>query len=319
LISAGSAQVYIEANDFGQDYEMQGEYKGEFTAKDGSLKQMGIQIRAMGSGNFVAVFLPGGLPGDGWDGITRIEAEGRSEFSEEGFSGTLADGVFSGRNAEGEEFELQKVMRTSPTEDMEPPEGSIVLFDGSNGDEWEPASGGFAGKQVSTLEDGTKALNDGFNSRRKFGDFFLHMEFRMSAMPDARGQSRCNGGLFLHDTYEIQMLETFAYLGTNSELGGVYRLYAPMMNMAYPPLSWQTWDIDFKAPVFENGEKVENARITMKWNGVLVHDDRELRGTAGYRDEEGPGKKSIHLQERGEPTMFFKNVWVIERPYNPVR
>jgi hypothetical protein len=83
--------------------------------------------------------------------------------------------------------------------------------------------------------------------------------------------------------------------------------------MCFPPLSWQTYDIDFTAARYDDdGKKVKNARVTIKHNGVVIHDDLELpHGTPG-KNPEGPGPDGIYLQGHGNPVVF-RNIWVVEK------
>jgi hypothetical protein len=82
--------------------------------------------------------------------------------------------------------------------------------------------------------------------------------------------------------------------------------------MCYPPLSWQTYDIDFTAAKYENGKKVKNARVTARHNGVTIHDDVELpRGTPG-RAAEGAGPAPLYFQDHGNPVVY-RNIWVVEK------
>ncbi len=131
--------------------------------------------------------------------------------------------------------------------------------------------------------------------------------------PDARGQGRGNSGFYQVDHYEVQVLDSFGLDGKNNECGGIYTKLSPKVNMCLPPLAWQTYDVDFTNAVRdESGKKVKNARITLKHNGVVIHDDMEITGpTGGHRsDPEGtPGP--IKLQGHGNP-LQFRNIWIVE-------
>ena len=110
----------------------------------------------------------------------------------------------------------------------------------------------FDGTTAENFIDGTllpdKNLLSEATSKQKFGDYTLHVEFRLSYMPLARGQERSNSGVYLHDCYEIQVLDSFGLEGKIDECGAFYNLREPDVNMCYPPLAWQTYDVEFTAP-----------------------------------------------------------------------
>jgi hypothetical protein len=177
-----------------------------------------------------------------------------------------------------------------------------VLFDGSSVDKWEN------GKLVQDKWLGATNAT----TKQKFGDHSLHIEFRTPFMPEARGQARGNSGVYLQGRYELQVLDSFGLEGKNNECGGIYTIAEPIVNMCLPPLVWQTYDIDFTAARYDGDKKTANARVTVKHNGVLIHDDLELsHGTPGFRPE-GPGKESLFLQDHGDPVVF-RNIWIVEK------
>jgi hypothetical protein len=315
------------------DFKLQGEYAGEI--KGGG--KVGCQVIALGSGAFQAVMLPGGLPGEGWDGKDKILMDGKlegdkaifkpaagtrrylahnparfsatSKFPPPGrkdYTATIAGDTLSGKTDEGVSFELKKVVRKSTTLGAKPPEGAVVLFDGTNTDAWK---GG-------RLDKATGLLNtDGHDivTKQKFNNYTAHVEFLLPYRPDARGQERANSGFYQVDHYEVQILDSFGLDGKDNECGGVYTKIEPKVNMCLPPLVWQSYDVDFTNAVMEDGKKTKNARITVKHNGVVIIDDKEITApTGGHRgDAEGtPGP--LKLQGHGNP-LQFRNVWVVEK------
>ncbi len=226
------------------DFLVQGEYVAN---------GRGVQVVALGKGKFKVVTFAGGLPGDGWDGKGRDV----TELATEAVLAYIKDNG------------LTRKVRTSPTLLEQPPEGAVVLFDGKEETfqtHWT---------QGTMTEDGL--LMQGARSKDTFRDFRIHLEFRLPYMPEARGQARGNSGYYVQGRYEIQMLDSFGLEGKDNECGGIYQAAAPRVNMCLPPLSWQTYDVDFTAARFDDdGNKTANARVTVLHNGVVIHDNLEL-------------------------------------------
>ncbi len=287
------ASIFVEPGAAGPDYADQGEYAGP---------ELGAQVIALGDGEFEAVLLAGGLPGAGWDGSSRTRAMGRRSGSEIVFSGrwwaTLQGGELRGTSPEGESFVLTQVMRESPTLGAPAPPGATVLFDGSG-------PGDFDGKL-----DGEGNLAAGATSRSRAGSFELHLEFRTPFMPSYRGQRRGNSGVFLQNRYEIQVLDSFGLTGEDDECGALYGQKAPDVNMAFPPLRWQTYDVVFEAARFDAaGKRTQRARVSLRHNGVPVHDRVALSGPMDDGDPEGPEPGPLHLQSLWIP-VAYRNVWI---------
>jgi len=147
-----------------------------------------------------------------------------------------------------------------------------------------------------------------------FGSFTIHIEFRAPFQPWARGQGRGNSGFYAQGRYETQMLDSFGLSGEWNECGGVYQIAKPSVNMCYPPLSWQTYDIEFVQAVYdEDGNKTENAKFTVLHNGVNIHDDVELtHATTASPMKEGPEPGPVFLQNHGNPVRY-RNIWVVPK------
>jgi hypothetical protein len=291
------------------DFLVQGEYVGEGVLDSGEKIKVGAQVIALSKGEFSINGFKGGLPGDGWKrGEEKShELTGKTVGKEVQFSnkeskleGKIVEGVLTATSPDGK-FTLNRVERKSPTLGAKAPAGAKVLFDGTTADKFEH------GKLTAD-----KNLQSEATSKEKFSDYTLHVEFRLSYMPDARGQGRSNSGVYVHDCYEIQVLDSFGLEGKNNECGGFYSIREPNVNMCFPPLVWQTYDIDFTAPKYEKDKKVANARITLKHNGVVIHDNIELpHGTPG-REDEGPAPRPFYLQGHGNK-VEYRNIWVVEK------
>ena len=286
------------------DFAIQGEYRS-----DGADAAMGVQIVALGDGKFDASILKGGLPGAGWEpGMKREIFHGKREEGKVVFranddgspAATIEDGVLAFHG--GARF--SRVERTSPTLGAKPPEGAIVLFDGTSAEHWEN------GKVV-----GGHLQATGCTSKERFADYKLHLEFRTPYMPTARGQGRGNSGIYHSGRWETQILDSFGLEGNAGECGGIYSIAKPRLNMCLPPLAWQTYDVEFTAAKFDaSGARTAWPRITVRLNGELVHENLELPKdftpaapvTQPLKDPSGP----VFLQNHGNP-VEFRNIWIV--------
>lgn len=290
------------------DFAFQGEYEGEVPAPDGN-KKFGAQVIALGGGKFHAVGYPGGLPGDGWTGMDKIEVDGELQdgavvFRTDSGVGKIRDGQISVVDNNGASIAtFKKVERKSPTLGAAPPADAIVLFDGKNADAW----------QNGRVEEGL--LVQGTTSKLRLGSHKLHIEFRLPYQPEDRGQGRGNSGIYLQGRYECQMLDSFGLAGEHNECGGIYSVKKPDVNMCLPPLAWQTYDIDYTAAKFDaNGKLTANPRVTISHNGVVIHKDLELPGervTTAAPNKVGPEPGPVYLQDHGNPVRY-RNIWVVE-------
>jgi cytochrome c2 len=279
---AGSLATYDTPADAqaDPDFALQGEYQGD---------KLGVQVVALGDGNFSVVSYGGGLPGAGFDGKQKQELEADREDVIETVAG------------------LKKVKRKSPTLDAKPPAGAIALFDGSRESlekYWQPGA--------KLTADGL--LAQGCSTAGTFRDFTLHVEFRLPYMPAARGQGRGNSGIYYQGRYETQVLDSFGLKGENNECGGIYTVRAPDVNMCLPPLAWQTYDVDFTAARWNaEGQKTADARLTVRLNGVLVQPDVPVPGpTTAAPVAESPEPGPIYLQDHGNPVRY-RNIWLAPR------
>ncbi|MFP6617850.1 MAG: DUF1080 domain-containing protein [Pirellulaceae bacterium] len=293
-----------------KDYAIQGEYSGMLEA-DGDKTKLGVQVIAQGQGKFQAVIYEGGLPGDGWDqkkDLERINApleNGQVVFKAKKGTGIVKAGKMHITDSDNQPMGvLKRLVRTSSTLGKKPPKGATVLFDGSNVNGWKN------GRMTTD-----KLLMEGTTSTETFQDHQLHIEFRLPYQPEDRGQGRGNSGLYVQGRYEVQMLDSFGLAGKQNECGGLYSVKDPDVNMCYPPLQWQTYDIQYTAARFDaEGKLTKHPKITVRHNGVVIHNDVELpgnRSTTAAPSKPGPVAGPIYLQNHGSP-MRYRNIWAVK-------
>lgn len=293
------------------DFAIQGEYVGSFVLNSGE-KKVGAQVIAKGLGEFDIKVTVGGLPGDGWDGKTTMKytanrgSDGVVTVAGLNTTGTIAEGKLNIKTGLKIDTTLTKVERKSKTIGAKPPEGAVVLW-GTEGDEKNWSNG-----KLMELSDGkflTVAKTGGITSKEKFGAFKAHVEFRLPWMPNSTGQGRGNSGVYLQDRYECQVLDSFGLNGENNECGGIYTQHKPLVNMCYPPMAWQTYDIEFTPAEFgADGKKTKNGRATIYHNGVKIHDNIEFpkECPGGKPEKADPGP--FQFQDHGDPVVY-RNVW----------
>ena len=290
--------------------DLMGEYVGEVSGGLSADRPISLQIRATPAATLEGFLLIGGLPGAGWNGFARVPV-----------TGGVVDGIATVRNTtyeiridrggfgsvrytygRTEIGRVRKVLRTSPTLGLCPPCEAIRLFDGRD-------TLNFKNGRISPEGN----LMVGAETLGAWQDFHLHVEFRTPFMPEALGQARGNSGIYLQNRYEVQILDSFALPGMDNDCGALYRQRKADVNMSLPPLSWQTYDIEFRAARFDaSGRRCEPARICVMHNGVVIHNHVELSTKTGGGAAEGPIALPIKFQDHGN-AVEFRNVWLIDR------
>jgi len=200
----------------------------------------------------------------------------------------------------------------TPGEGTAPPSDAVVLFDGTDMSAWRQ------GDEVAKwrVADGFMEVNGtgSIETAERFGDLQLHLEWAAPAEAASNSQGRGNSGVFLMGIYEVQILDSYDNVSyADGQAAAMYGQYPPAVNACRAPGGWQSYDIFFRAPVFEGDELVTSAVVTVVHNGVVVHHAREFMGRTGHRSvatysahgADGP----IALQDHGNP-IRFRNVWV---------
>jgi hypothetical protein len=202
-------------------------------------------------------------------------------------------------------------MVTPGENNIAPPSDAIVLFDGKD-------MSAFNGGGRWRIEDGVATIRGGgVTTKQAFGDIQLHVEFASPAEVRGSGQGRGNSGIYLMGRYEVQILDSYeneTYY--DGQCGSIYKQQPPTVNASRKPGEWQTMDIVFTAPKFdEDGKVTKPAYVTVLHNGVVIHNHFELQGSTSYTEpakySKHPDKLPIHIQDHGNPVRF-RNIWVRE-------
>ena len=194
------------------------------------------------------------------------------------------------------------------------PTGAVVLFDGKTADAWtkKDGKGKVEWKIADGAMEGVKGHGDIVTKEKFGGKFKLHVEFRVPYEPGNNGQGRGNSGVYLQGRYEVQILDSYGLKSGKNDCAAIYDIFPPKENVCKAPTVWQSYDIEFAAPVFADGKKTEPTRMTVIHNGVKVHDDVKVEkdnttaGMGGDPSKPGP----ILLQDHGHPVQF-RNIWLL--------
>jgi len=193
------------------------------------------------------------------------------------------------------------------------PKGAIVLLDKETdlAENWTAG----AGKKIGWDEkDGVATIvpkSGSIFTKKNFSDFKMHIEFKIPQMPaDVKGQGRGNSGVYIQRRYEVQILDSFGQPPRKNEAASIYRFREPDVNVSRPPGRWQSYDIIFHAAKYDGKSKTDDARITLRHNGELVHNDIEIPDKTGAGMAEGPDPLPILLQDHGN-AVAFRNIWIV--------
>ncbi len=194
------------------------------------------------------------------------------------------------------------------------PSDAISLFNGKDLSEWK----GNDGIPQWSIHNGMFMVKNGTGdivTKQEFGDFQLHIEWMHPANITGEEQMRGNSGIFLHNIYEIQVLENYnnnnkTYV--NGQAGAIYKQHPPLVNPLRKPGEWNAYDVIFTAPTFNtNGTYRTNPRVTVLLNGVLIHNNAIIYGGTASEKVEVKLKGGITLQDHG-CEVNYRNIWIRE-------
>lgn len=289
-----------------------GDYEG-LVNRAGVTEPIAAQLIALGNNAFRLRLIDDfDKPGNALATLDSVAQESQLLFEDTEWSIQVEDGTMVGQKRDGSaSFQLRQLLRKSPTLGKGAPEGAQVLFDGTDFDAWVGEAGGDV---TWTIQEGGVAQvtpqTGGIITRDLFEDFELHLEFRAPYSPGNDHQFNGNSGVFLQMAYEVQILASHGTEGLMNECGAFYNLFPPDVNMCYPPLSWQTYDVTFRAARFDaEGVLSEPARATVLHNGVAVHNDRPLPQTTIPEIPPPQGPRPLYIQDHHNQVQF-RNIWI---------
>lgn len=204
------------------------------------------------------------------------------------------------------------------------PADAVVLFDGKDLAKWQDGGGGQPRWKVQDGHMETFQGAGNIRTRERFGDFQLHLEFATPAAAHGEGQGRGNSGVMINGMYEVQVLDSYeSKTYPDGQAGAIYGQTPPLVNASKPSGIWQTYDIIFEVPRWdEQGKLVKSANVTVIHNGVVLHHKRPYLGAtdgiggvphkalARYPQKHDP-EVFIELQDHANPVRF-RNIWIRE-------
>ncbi len=198
---------------------------------------------------------------------------------------------------------------------LKAPRDAIVLFDGEDLSQWCDDKGN---ETKWKIVDGAMESVAGAGyifTKESYGDCQLHVEWASPAKVEGNGQGRGNSGVFLMTKYEIQVLDSFNNATyADGGAGAIYGQYPPLVNASRAPGEWQSYDIIFRQPRFDDDGNLKSAaRLTVLHNGVLIQDHSEIFGPSNWilhdNYQAGVEKAPLSLQDHGNPVRF-RNIWI---------
>jgi hypothetical protein len=237
----------------------------------------------------------------------------------------MAAGAQSGRRAGIEKWTIHDEARPMPPVVDPGPAGppspvpgdATVLFDGKDLSAWTTGKGTPATWKVQDGYMEVTQKSGSIQTRQGFGDCQLHVEWASPSPAVGEGQDRGNSGVFLMNTYEVQVLDSYhSKTYADGTAAAIYGQYPPLVNASRKPGEWQSYDIVFHAPRFDAGGGLARpARLTVFHNGILVQDDEELTGPTANKArppyKAHADKLPLSLQDHSHPVRF-RNIWIRE-------
>jgi hypothetical protein len=169
---------------------------------------------------------------------------------------------------------------------------------------------GADGAEVTIRPDdkGVLVLDARIASEQQFRDIQVHVEFRV---PPPRSEALvARAEVLLHGAYGIVLTDSMNRPQRDDGCGAVQGQCAPEAPACFPPGTWQTMDIAFRAPrAATSGKPAQTARVTVMHNGVLVQNAVDIAPTEIDAASTQPERASLVLVPR-TGAMELRNLWV---------
>ena len=318
-----------------KEYPFMGDWQGRWNPKDRVYPpRIAAQVIPWKAGSYqIRLFTDLRKKAPEYVIIEATPKDGVLRFKMDSWSGTIEGDRCTGkgtlRGTSGS-FEMNRVSYESPWLAAKPPQGALVLFDGSSFNEWEMIQRDGKSGPVTWKRDkgvmrivpqlGNHRIGDSIGTKKTFRDFHLHIEFRLPLLPDHTDQKRGNSGVIIEEFqfFEVQVLDCYGLPGYYDECGAIYQIAPPKVNMCLMPLQWQSYDITYRAPrIDRQGTLTKPPMITVDHNGVPIHKNLELPysdNAIRMRRERPESRKvgRIKLQDHGYP-VEYRNIWIVEK------
>jgi hypothetical protein len=221
--------------------------------------------------------------------------------------------VLTGKDPKDGRFVLEYKDRQSPTLGLKPPADAIVLL-GMASYGVPPSLDEWTNKTWTLLPDGSMQVGKkDTRTIREFGDQRIHLEFMCPFEPEKIGQGRGNSGVYVQGSYELQVLDSFGFEPARTTCGAVYYVEPALRSACLPPLTWQTYDVIFRAPRFNaEGTLVKHPVFErVEQNGRVIHENLEVKTCTHAGMPKGHTKLGpLWMQEHGNPVRY-RNIWIV--------
>ncbi len=177
------------------------------------------------------------------------------------------------------------------------------------------------GKGKTLMTDGGKRWGThDLVTKKKYTDYEGHVEFiMMGARGDGKSEGYTNSGVYMQNRYEIQIespkgkniQDPYNWKIGGHGIAAFCMDRVPDRNAWRPNGQWHAFHFIFKDAKWDGDKKTANARATVWWNGIKVHDDAEVKkANGGIKVTSAPG--GLKLQEHGQDVRY-RNVWIIDQ------